>query len=790
MLFGVGLIAGCVLAVQVLLTRLLAAVLFYHFGFLAISLALLGTGAGGLALYVRPAWFERPSLAAVLARFGVLFALLLVAVPSLLVRVSYNWGNKFDVKLFVGIGLVCAIAALPFVAGGIVIALAIREYTHHVGRVYAADLAGAGLGAVAVVPAMWISDPATLIVVLGALAALAALLFAGGLRAERLLAGAVVALAGLVAVLSATTQLNYLKPWTQVKPYAERWTPLARVIGYPPKPGGRFALLFYDRVYAPVPVYHAGQPYPTARQLSLLPQSLGYSMTGPGRALVIGGGGGRDIYNALSSGQRQVDVIELNRGIEQVVDRDLGRWSGSPYTLPHVSTALGDGRSVLARRSTRYDQIHIGFTDTLSANSATAFALTENNLYTTQAFEEYYDHLKPRGVLNVSRLYKLVGDEALRVAVLTLQALRDRGVSHPERNVVVVLGHDVKDELFGTTLSRKTPWSAAELARLRALTAREGLQIAYAPGGPYRLEWAQLARAPSISAFCNSYRYDVCAPTDDKPFFFNMKRLSDIGKRTPPGYIYAIDPLLVLIATLCILLALCALAFALPLAAVRRAERPRVGSLGFFAAIGVGFLVLEVVLIQRLVLFLGFPTYALSVVLFALLVFTGVGALLSGRFVASPRRPLIVALAAIVAMTAAAAFALQPLLRALIDLPFAARVAVAVALLAPLGVAMGMAMPIGLRRLQGLHPGGVPWAWAINGVTSVLASALGVAVAITSGFVVATLLACACYLAALAHVALGRWPAGATIERAPRRAGLVDARALTRESRAADRSSA
>jgi hypothetical protein len=161
------------------------------------------------------------------------------------------------------------------------------------------------------------------------------------------------------------------------------------------------------------------------------------------------------------------------------------------------------------------------------------------------------------------------------------------------------------------------------------------------------------------------------------------------------------------------------------------------------------------VLIQRFVLFLGFPTYALSVVLFALLVFTGLGAMLSGR--GEPRRTLTIALASVTVLTAAAAFGLQPLLRGLIDLPFAARVVLSVLLLAPAGIGMGMAMPIGLKRLVDLHPAGVPWAWAVNGLTSVLASALAVAIAITAGFTVATLVACAFYAAALVHAARGRW---------------------------------
>jgi hypothetical protein len=738
----------------VLLTRLFSAVLFYHFGFLAISLALLGTGVGGLVLYVRPAWFERRPLPETLSRWSALLAALLVLVPLALVRLDYAFSGKVTAGFTLNLALACVLAALPFTAAGITIALVIRAYARFAGRVYSADLVGAGIGAAAVVPVMWISDPATLTVALGAIAALAALLFGG---ARRLATGLLLAAVALTAV-SAATSLYHLDPVTRGTTVADRWTPLSRVIGYPPQRGSRYAILFYDRVYAPVPVWRPGAPYPSARGLGLVPQSIGYGLTGPGRALVIGGGGGRDIFNALSAGQRQVDVIELNRGIVDVVDHDLRRWSGSPYTLPHVSTAVGDGRSILAARDTKYDQIHIGFTDTLSANSATAFALTENNLYTTEAFDEYFDHLRPNGILNVSRLYRLVGDEALRATVLTLEALRGRGVAHPERNVVVLLGHDILGELFGTVLARPRPWTAAELAKLRALAARDGVEIAYAPGGPYRLEWAGLHAAPSPASFCAGYRMDVCAPTDDKPFFFNMRRLQDVASAPPPGYLYSVDPFKVLVLTLAILAVLCAIGFVLPLAAVRGSGRPGAGALSFFAFIGLGFLLLEVVLIQRFVLFLGFPTYALSVVLFALLVFTGVGALVADRLAArGPRRVLVGALAAATVLTATAAFGLQPLLRALIDLPFAARVAVAVALLAPAGVAMGMAMPIGLRRLVDLHPGGVPWAWAVNGLTSVLASALAVAIAITAGFTWATLAACACYALALLHAARGRW---------------------------------
>jgi hypothetical protein len=757
---AVGLVAGCVLALQVLLTRLLSAVVFYHFGFLAISLALLGAGTGAILIYVRPGWFVPGDLRPALARWSVVLSVLLIAVPVVIVRLDYDYAGAIGARFVLNLGLACLLATLPFAAAGIVIALAIRGYSRWVDRVYAFDLAGAALGAIAIVPLLWLVDAPTLFVALGLVAALAALLFAPTAAARRAgLAAACVSAAALA--LAGATSIYAVPPSVpiaeRVDPVSDRWTPLSRVLGFPPVGrDARFAAVNYDRVYAPVPLVYRGERLPDWRTLATGAQSIGYELTGPGHALVIGGGGGRDIENALTERQR-VDVIELNDAIRRTVDEDLARWSGSPYSLPGVGTVIGDGRSILARRDRRYDQIHIGFTDTWSGNSAQAFALTENNLYTLEAFEEYLDHLRPGGVLNVSRLRRALGDEALRVTVLTLEALRRHGVDHPERNVVVVLGTDIFGERYGTVLARLEPWTRAELDRIGRLARARAEGVAFAPGSPGVLEWAMLAAAPSPRAFCDGWRLDVCPPTDDRPFFFNMTRLGAVGEATPAGYVTSVDPFLVLLITLAILIALCVVAFIVPLALGPREGRPPLSSLSFFAAIGMGFLVLEVVLIQRFVLFLGFPTYALSIVLFALLLFTGAGSLVSARL-GEPRRVLVTALAVALALIAAAAVGLQPLLRALIELPFALRVVVSVALIAPFGVALGTAMPIGLRRLAARHPQGVPWAWGINGITSVIASVLAVAVAIAFGFTVATLVAFACYLVALANALLGSWP--------------------------------
>lgn len=757
-LIALGLVTAAALALQVILTRMFASVLAYHFSFLAISLSLLGTGAGALVVYLWPHRFSDAEPSVVLGRWSVWFALSLVLLPLIVVYLDLVMPRALNWVFIGNLAVACAVASVPPFAAGVVVAVAISRYASSIGVVYAADLFGAGLGAFLAVPVLWLGPAPNLIVALAVAVAAAAAIFTRD-PAVRRRAAVVGGLAVALLAVAAVSRVLYLDPGHGKRhgpPIAEHWTPLTRAFGYRPVAGSGFGLLLYDRVYAPVPV-PAGDKLPDWEVLKTGPQSIGYELTGPGHALVIGGGGGRDIYTALSQGQT-VDVIELNEGIRRVVDDDLGEFSGRPYSRAGVSTVIGDGRSALAARDTTYDQIHMGFTDTFSANAAQGFALAENNLYTIEAFRDYFAHLKPRGVLNVSRLYRLVGDEALRVTVLMQAALEAMGIERPRDHMVVIRGKDFLGPPTGTVLARREAYSADELALIGRLAAERGEGVVYGPGGPYADEWKRLAEAPSLEAFCNSYHLDVCPPTDDRPFFFNMERPQSLGRRTGK-YWETTSPFSMLLITLAILSVLCFAAFVCPVWIARESRRPPLTGLLYFWLIGLGFLLVEISLIQRLVLFLGFPTYALSVVLFSLLIFSGLGSWMTSRM--QPRRAMPVALGAAVVLILLSAVAMQPLLRSLIWLPLAGRVTVAVGAVIPIAVALGMAMPFGLRRFEALYPQALPYAWGVNGVASVLASVLGVVVAMLFGFTVAGIVAAGCYLCALAHAVWGEWPAPA-----------------------------
>jgi len=752
----VAVVAFSTLALQVLLTRIFAALVFYHFSFLAISLALLGTGAGGLYVSLRQPPPNRFALRVLLSGWAAVLAVTLTLVPVVIVRLNFDYSDGLSPHFVFAMTVACVVSALPSFAAGVVIAMAIRAHAEVVGRIYAVDLVAAGLGALAVVPAIWMINPPHLVVALGLLAAVTAVVIGPDLRARRWagLAGVVPVAVLIAAPLTSiiTVPVPGLDLAGTIR--SEVWTPLSRVIGVIPGQTNSFGLVFYDRVSAPVLNYAPGQPSPDWTSLHLGPQTIPSVLGHTGKSLVIGGGGGRDIHNLRSSGVDDIDVIELNEGIRQIVDDKMSVFSGSPYSMPGVHTTIGDGRSILARRGL-YDQIQISFTDSLSAGGAAAYALSENNLYTVEAFQEYLDHLAPGGILAVTRRYQLVGDEALRATVLALETLKRNGVEHPEQQVVVVLGRDIFDALFGTILVKNEPFTADELTQIKKLAAERGEGVAFAPGGPYQLEWADLAAAASPSAFCHSYKLDVCAPTDDRPFFFNMKRLSDVGKQMK-GYSYAVDPVLILFLTFAVITVLSVLGYVVPLLLARHVQRPPPGALAYFVLIGLGYLLVEAVFIQRFVLMLGYPTYSLSVVLAALLAFTGLGSWLSTKW-RDERRGLNLALAAATVLIAASAFFLPSLVEHMVSSPFSARVAVTVAVLAPFGLLMGMAMPIGLRRYEALHPGGVPFAWAANGFASVVAAALATVLALVFGFTVTTIVAALCYAGALAHARFGKW---------------------------------
>jgi SAM-dependent methyltransferase len=484
--------------------------------------------------------------------------------------------------------------------------------------------------------------------------------------------------------------------------------------------------------------------------------------------LVIGPGGGRDILTALHMGSGPVTGVEINPITIQLMRKRFRTFSGGLYNdYPGVRVINDEARSFLRHSSDRFGVIQASLVDTWAASAAGAYALTENNLYTVEAFADYLHHLAPGGVISFSRWFASPPLEVLRVVSLASEALRREGIGDPSGDVLVVRTNP--DDTFLTSLCsiliKPTGFAQDEIARMRAWAKQMGFLIAYAPDD------AALGVSPNdfhgllgrrSAEFVASYPYDISPVHDDRPFFFSSVPLIPwLAARLGLGHSQVGAQHLglgaqTLLISLIVTAASTALIFLLPLLAHgRRDARPRAARppRGFawalyFAGLGLGFILVEIVLVQRFGLFLGYPAYSLSVVLFTMLLSSGVGSLVSGRWTSAAALPRIVG--AICAAILVYAIGLPRLLYATFGVSTPLRILVAIAAIAPLGFLMGMAFPTGLRRAGLQSKGLVSWAWAVNGAASVFGSTLTVLLSMTYGFNASFLCSAGAYAMSLA----------------------------------------
>ncbi|HZM00220.1 MAG TPA: hypothetical protein VFD43_08215, partial [Planctomycetota bacterium] len=493
--------------------------------------------------------------------------------------------------------------------------------------------------------------------------------------------------------------------------------------------------------------------------LERYPPTLFYVGAAPGfTALVIGAGGGIDVQAALAAGASRVTAVEINPLIVDAVRGRFAEFCGGLYDDPRVEVVVGEGRDYLegaAKAGRAWDRIVLSGVDTFAATEAGAFALSENHLYTVEGVSASLRCLAPQGVLGYTRWWFEPERQTIRLALTVAQVLRAQGETEPGPHVFI--GTAERNSLLLVSRSRFTE---AELEALQAAAARRGMAPVYAQNAPSHPLFVQALALPDTAALIEGYPYRIDPTTDDQPFFFEYGRLSGLFAAEGDWIRDRLGGQEVLIACLAALLLLCALPLAW-LAAGRRARSGGMGPAGEpslapaeragLALLGAGYLLAEIPVMQRLALLLGHPVLAVAVVLVALLLLSGLGALLSDR-VPARRLPHVAALAA-AAIVLALVLAHDALLAgvSLAGAGRAARAAVAVALLAVPAVLLGMPFPIALRRLALDRPAGaspVPAAFLWNGLASVLASPLAILIAMQAGFRATLLVAAACYAAA------------------------------------------
>ena len=754
---GIALLSCATLVLQIALTRLYSALFGHHLAFLAISLSLFGVGLGGVLLYVAPALARPPRLFARLAYLSGATSLATIAAILLLMQSSPI--GDLDAATLGGVALLYVVWASRFAFAAGAGAGGPRPGARDVSRLYLFDLLGAAAGGLGAVAALRAGAPRAVLIA-AVLAALGGVVFALGAReqagpySEREApphAGVIATLAlGSAFLLAGDLGSPWLKlpslkhvPMENVK--FSRWNEMALITV--DKPVGGMAWMRMDGSAATAILDTKTTP-------PLHPDEMAYVLHGgTGPVLVIGSGGGRDLRAALKAGQTDIYAAEINPLIvDDVMRGAFKEFSGGLYDRPEIHAEVADGRSFVRRSPLRFKNIVLSLVDTWAAASVGALALTENSLYTVEAFEDFLEHLAPDGTLLVNRW----DNEFERLLALGVAGLRAAGAAEP------------KDHLFACGASRstsllvkRTPLTSAEIARLRGHCRKNKFVEAFAPDAPHGELRRRIAAATDVRAVAPDHPTDLTPPTDDRPFFFYTvptRRLwSTLGSIKA---LKADQQGLLTLAGLCVVSVGVALVMLLgPLAAkrtrvLRAADRgARVGALGFFLCLGAGFVLVEVALVQHFVMFLGHPIYALSTVLVALLLWTGVGSYLTAKVdaralrVSAARRAQL-----LVGALALAAIALGPVLRHAVSLPLPGRLAITLALLAPLGILMGSQAPLGIRLVEARAPELIPWCWGLNGVASVVATAVGTLAAMHAGFSALLLAAGAAYLLAAAIV--------------------------------------
>ena len=778
-LLGVALISGSLLMTELSLTRIFSVTMYYHFAFMAISIALFGLSASGVYVFLmRDRWKDAPT-GRLLASHA--FAFSVGTVVALFVLVRLKVGLSYTPSNIALMSAVYLLSAVPFFAGGATISIAISRLSASINAVYAADLLGAGAGCLLLMPALDILGAPGAIVAAAALGAVAAVALGG----RAIPAGwriAMYVVPGIVAgtALTGGFDVSTTKGHENHPVLFSKWNSFSR-IGVYDQPYGAWSLS--EQYTGPLPETRLMDIDSAAgtqilkfsgnlKDVSYLQYeltALGYRLFGgPGfNALVIGTGGGRDLLSALVFGASRVDGVEINPIIVNDVMRGRFReYSGRVYDDPRVQVAVEDGRSFVRRASGRYDIIQASLVDTWAATAAGAYALSENSLYTVEAFDDYLDHLTDRGVLSISRWVF----DGLRLISLAQEAGARRGWNPTDR--LAIIQHDK----VATFLLKKTPFTAGEIETLAVAARTLGFNVLYLPGRPVqsfgdnRDDYARLLRAPDRGAFYAGYPLDVTPTTDDRPFFFHTTRLRNhafvapvrrllgvhVDRPVNPGA-WATGGLTALLVLLAISSALIVLFILGPLALTSRGALGRgwLRSLAFFACLGGAFMLIEVALLQRFVLLLGHPVYSLTVTLFSLLLGTGAGSVVSRRIAdAHVRRAAVVACITVALVALVWGTALPAIVQFAISWPLPLRIALAVALMTPAGMVMGIPLPAGVRLLSAAQPQLVAWAWGMNGALSVLGAILAVFIAMNWGFSVTLL--CGALVYAVAAVLVSR----------------------------------
>lgn len=767
---------------EVVLTRLLSVVSWYYLAFISVSTAMFGMTAGALAVQLRPDLFNGPQIRRRLVQasfaMAVSMPLTLLTMLAVPIEIARSAQTLYSFVLFT------AVISVPFFFSGIAVCLSLTRTPFPIGQVYFMDLIGAAAGCLGSVGLLKLLDGPSAMLAISSLLFLSAAGYAShageSRRCRRYLGYGVTMLA--LAGLNGSTLYGIQPIWTKGSIdrrgdlLAEVWNPISKVRVFQPEhapplmwgPSPRMPGVDVDSIVldidnsARTPIFrYRGDP----KEFGFLRYdvtSLAAQLRGGGTTAIIGMGGGRDVLTATANGFRRIVGIEVNGAIVDLVMRRLAWFSGLSK-VPGLEVYTDEGRSYLTRTGENFDVIQASMVDTWAATSAGAMTLSENSLYTVDAWRVFYRHLKPGGLITFTRWYK--GSEAVqtfRMFSLAWAVLLTEGIPNPADHIALFGSGGV-----ATLLVSNRPLTADDIRKLHAIAKEMDFDVVFSPGQPTLVpELGKITTARTLDDL-RRLRYadvlDYSPVWDSSPFFFNALRLSHIremahrvlGGGHPSG-----GSLRALIFLLCFMFAavvLLAVAVLLPLtrwgSLQGRLTPPLAGGIIYFIAIGLGFMLIEIAMMQQLSIFLGNPIYSLVVVLAGLICSTGLGSLVSEKLrLSSSLVSRVPAFAAAIIVLGYSAVVI-PFIHQYASRILWQRATLSLALVAPCGFLMGFCFPVGLRWMNALkYRESLPWMWALNGAASVLASFLAVVISMETTIGACLITGMTCY--ALAGIAL------------------------------------
>ena len=763
------------LLLEILDGRLLSVLTWYHLSFLAVSLAMLGMAAGAIRVFLGGQSFSGENAVRRLPRAALAFALTMALSHVVVLTIPLSVQPVLSTIGLASLTTTIVTLTIPFYFSGMIVTIVLTRTAASIGRLYAWDLAGAAFGCLAVVPALdsgWF-NLSSLVLLGAAVAAASGYFFGHSLpwrhRSLPLLLAMLLAAAGAFnGSRIGGLEVAYTKNrqyWLSEHTDRTYWNSHSYVVVQRPgrwEPflwGGGSLQDHAERVNAAWMVIdgEAGTPITewngsrsaldwVRHDVTTLPYYVRR-----GSVAIIGFGGGRDILSAIWGQNSSITGVDVNQTMIQMLTGSHRRFAGVA-DRPEVRFVHDDGRSFLTRTNERFDVIQMSLIDTWAATGAGAFSLSENGLYTTEAWRVVLSRLTPTGVFSVSRWFAPgYVSETSRLLALGTAALIDRGIADPLKQILLVSRGAV-----ATLLISPSPFTDADRAIVERVAGGEAFTIQVSPwtgGATSQLDRIARSRTPDdLAAATADPRLDFSPPTDDRPFFFNMLKPASFAQAqslpsegVARGNLYATTTLVVLFGITATLVCVTIVG---PLVAHGRppmSARAFAASVIYFSGIGLGFMLVQMALLQRFSIYLGHPTHTLSITLFSMILFAGIGSYISDR--AAPRWPALEWTMPLAAMAGLLVLlALVPVVtRATIGYGLGMRSAIVVALLGPLSALLGFFFPTGLRLVNRLSPEATAWMWGVNGACSVLGSIVAVAISIFVGIHANVLAAAALY---------------------------------------------